>query len=105
MLMQSIGSEKDRWITTRQKLYNDKKTILGDLVLGTSFITYMGIFEGQFRERLLGTVWRTLMEQLKIKHTFFFSIRSLLGNEETIGSQILKGLPADTVSVENMIIL
>jgi len=46
MLMKSIGSEKDRWISTKLKLQNDRKTILGDLVLATCFITYLGLFEG-----------------------------------------------------------
>lgn len=105
MLMKSIGSEKDRWISTKLKLQNDRKSILGDLVLATCFITYLGLFEGQYREKMLQEVWRDIMEPLQIHHTVFLSIRSLLGNEEIVSGQILKGLPSDNVSIENMIIL
>jgi hypothetical protein len=62
--MQSIGTEKDRWITTKQKLQNDKTTVLGDLVLSTCFITYLGLFEGVYRMELLHEVWRDIMEGL-----------------------------------------
>ena len=86
MLMQSIGSEKERWIATKQKLQNDKFTIVGDLVLSTCFITYLGLFEGQYRNKILHEVWRDIAEHLEIKQTTFLSIRNTLGNEENIVS-------------------
>jgi hypothetical protein len=62
--MQSIGSEKDRWISTKHKLQNDRKTLLGDLVLATCFITYLGLFEGSYRAKMMNEVWRDVMETM-----------------------------------------
>ena len=79
--------------------------MLGDLVLATCFITYLGLFEGSYRAKMMNEVWRDVMEAMKIPHTALLSIRGLLGNEEVVAAYILKGLPGDSVSIENMIIL
>jgi len=51
--MNSLGNEKNRWIKTSERLLREKKSLLGDMILSTAFITYMGPFEGSFRERIV----------------------------------------------------
>ena len=48
-IMGSIGSEKDRWIEMKIKLAQAKKSLLGDSILSTAFVTYLGAFEGHYR--------------------------------------------------------
>ena len=52
-LMTSIGSERDRWIQTKKKLAEDKLSILGDMILATGFVNYLGPFEGSYRLKIL----------------------------------------------------
>ena len=62
-LMQSIGSEKDRWIATKQKLAEDKLSLLGDMILATCFINYLGPFEGTYRLKVMQDNWQKLNEK------------------------------------------
>ena len=50
--MSSIGSERDRWLQSIQKLKRDKVTLLGDLMLSTCFLVYLSMFEGSFRIKM-----------------------------------------------------
>ena len=59
-LMQSIGSEKDRWIATKSKLAEDKLSLLGDMILASCFVNYLGPFEGTYRMRLINESWTKL---------------------------------------------
>jgi dynein heavy chain len=56
-LMTSIGSERDRWILTKKKLAEDKLSILGDMILATGFVNYLGPFEGSYRLKILEESW------------------------------------------------
>ena len=41
-LMQSIGSEKDRWIATKKKLAEEKVSLLGDIVPVDIHFSHLG---------------------------------------------------------------
>ena len=55
--MDSIGSERDRWIQTKKKLADDKLSILGDMILSVGFVNYLGPFEGTYRLKVLEEIW------------------------------------------------
>lgn len=59
-LMTSIGSEKDRWIITKQKLAEDKRSLLGDMIIATCFVNYLGPYEGSYRIKILTESWQKL---------------------------------------------
>ena len=104
-LMSSIGSEKERWIATKAKLAEDKLSLLGDMILATAFITYLGPFEGSYRYRILREQWTKLVQRYRIKHTSHFNLKDILGDEEHMAEWTINGLPNENVSFENMIII
>jgi dynein heavy chain, axonemal len=104
-LMSSIGSEKDRWIQTKAKLGEDKQSLLGDMIIVTAFITYLGPFEGKYRNQILREKWQPLVGKYKIKHSPDFSLKNIIGDEEVIANWTIQGLPNENVSFENMIIM
>jgi len=59
--MNSLGNEKNRWIKTSERLLREKRSLLGDMILSTAFITYMGPFEGSYRERIVNQDWRIII--------------------------------------------
>ena len=103
--MQSIGSEKDRWIATKQKLAEDKLSLLGDMILATCFVNYLGPFEGTYRLKVLQDTWQKLNEKYHIKFTPDFTLKEILGDEEKISEWTIRGLPNETTAYENMIII
>ena len=103
--MESIGSEKDRWIATKKKLANDKLSLLGDMILASSFVCYLGPFEGSYRVKILQDTWQKLCGKYKCKYSFYFMLKEILGNVEKISDWTINGLPNETTAYENMIIV
>ena len=58
--MTSIGSEKERWILTKSKLAEDKLSLLGDMIIATCFVNYLGPYEGSYRMKTLTETWQKL---------------------------------------------
>ena len=104
-LMQSIGSEKDRWISTKAKLAEDKLSLLGDMILATCFVNYLGPFEGTYRLKALHDTWQKLNSKYQIRYSFDFSLKETLGDVESIADWTIRGLPNETTAYENMIII
>lgn len=103
--MTSIGSEKDRWITTKQKLAEDKLSLLGDMIIATSFVNYLGPYEGSYRIKILTEEWQKLNAKYQVKQTYDYSLKEILGDVEKISDWTLRGLPNENMSYENMIII
>jgi len=103
--MSSIGSEKERWITTKAKLAEDKISLLGDCILSAAFITYLGPFEGTYRMKIMRETWQPLISAYQIKQTTNFSLKEILGEVNQLAEWGINGLPNENVSYENMIII
>lgn len=103
--MSSIGGEKMRWISTKNKLAEDKLSLLGDMILATAFVTYLGPFDGTYREKIMSQTWMPLAAQFNIRVTPNFNLKEILGDVEKLADWGLKGLPNTLLSYENMIII
>jgi dynein heavy chain len=103
--MSSIGSEKDRWISTKAKLAEDKRSLLGDMILATAVLSYLGPFDGKFRQKIIKEKWMKFVKKYQIEYTYNFVLKDIVGNEEKITDWIIKGLPNERASIENMIIM
>lgn len=57
VLMNSLGNEKERWLKTSERLLSEKESLIGDIIISTSFITYLGPFEGFYREKIIKHEW------------------------------------------------
>lgn len=104
-LMNSLGNERERWLRTSQKLLEEKHSLLGDILLTTAFITYLGPFEGTYRELITLRDWKLLIESHGILVGNSFSLEDTVGNISQIQNWKLRGLPSDKQSIENMIIM
>ena len=61
ILMGSLGQEKERWLKQSEKLLKDKQSIVGDSILASTFLTYMGAFEGSYREKIVRESWKMIL--------------------------------------------
>ena len=103
--MGSLGNEKNRWIKTRDRLGREKLSMLGDMIVSASFITYLGPFEASFRERVVKKSWRGIVMKQDILVGEKISLKETIGNPQQLQNWVLKGIPSDNVSFENMIII
>jgi dynein heavy chain len=100
--MSSIGSEKYRWIFKKAKLAQDKRSILADMILATAVLSYLGPFDGKFRQKIIKEKWMKFIKNIKLSTLTTFFLKILLATRKK-RDWIIKGLPNERASIENMI--
>ncbi len=102
-LLGGLGGEKSRWTLQRHDMEARLVSVVGDTLLSSSIIAYLGVFTSAFRDTAVSS-WVQLMRQLNIDCSENFSFIKVLGEPVEIQKWVLNGLPNDSFSVENGII-
>ncbi|OAF71836.1 Dynein heavy chain 12, axonemal [Intoshia linei] len=103
-LIAGLGGEKDRWILAAEKLKTVYENILGDTLISAAMIAYLGPFTPKFRESALVS-WTEEVKRRKLPGSVFFSLSNTLGDPVLIQQWNLNGLPKDSFSIDNAIIV
>ncbi|OHS98393.1 Dynein heavy chain family protein [Tritrichomonas foetus] len=103
-IMSGLSGETARWSECAENLRNSSIFILGDSILITGVLTYLGAFSPSYRSNIINQ-WKTFLAGEGIKFSSSFTIESSLGNEVTIRDWIINGLPNDQHSIENALII
>lgn len=64
-LMKGLGGEKDRWKETAEQLTIDYDNVVGDVLVSSGALSYLGAFTGSYRTKI--------RKQWQNKLTVFFS--------------------------------
>ncbi|KAJ8920059.1 hypothetical protein NQ315_011713 [Exocentrus adspersus] len=103
-LVECLSGERDRWdetVAVLDKLYD---FLPGDCLLATAFISYMGPFVSSYRQDMM-TLWMSEAVKLEIVFSLDFKVINFLSDPTTIREWNIQGLPADSFSTENGIIV
>ncbi|XP_041110137.1 dynein heavy chain 3, axonemal-like isoform X2 [Polyodon spathula] len=103
-LISGLGGEKERWLQISQQLQDTYQNIVGDVLLSAGLVAYLGPFTPHFRQEVLKE-WSRMCKQKEIPVSPNFSLSATLGDPVSIMEWQLYGLPRDTFSVENAIIV
>uniref|UniRef100_A0A087YME5 Dynein axonemal heavy chain 17 n=1 Tax=Poecilia formosa TaxID=48698 RepID=A0A087YME5_POEFO len=83
-----------------------ERTLCGDVLLITAFISYLGYFTKRYRRHLMENCWRPfLRNQVPIPVTADLVPLTMLTDDADIAAWQNEGLPADGMSTENATIL
>uniref|UniRef100_A0A4W3K7X4 Dynein axonemal heavy chain 17 n=1 Tax=Callorhinchus milii TaxID=7868 RepID=A0A4W3K7X4_CALMI len=106
-LVGGLASEKIRWSESIAQFKEQDKTISGDVLLITAFVSYVGYFTKKYRTELLNDFWMPFLNKLKvpIPITPGLDPLSLLTDDVDIAAWNNEGLPSDRTSSENATIL
>lgn len=103
-LLQSLGHESQRWEKSSSNFSNILQCVIGDGLLLGAFLTYTGYFDFKTRGILLNT-WRDILDSIGILYRDQLSmVESLSKASDRLEWEVL-GLPADSLSMENGVIL
>jgi dynein heavy chain 1 len=103
-LLDSLGSEKERWESGSRTFETQMSTIAGDVLLSAAFLAYGGFFDQQYREDMWQG-WCQHLVDAGIKFKPELSLPEYLSTaDDRLGWQS-KSLPADDLCTENAIIL
>ncbi|XP_006898632.1 PREDICTED: LOW QUALITY PROTEIN: dynein heavy chain 9, axonemal [Elephantulus edwardii] len=106
-LVGGLASENVRWAEAVQSFQQQERTLCGDVLLITAFISYLGFFTKKYRQSLMDGAWRPYLNQLKVPIPVTPSLDPLrmLTDEADVATWQNEGLPADRMSMENATVL
>ncbi|KAG9476993.1 hypothetical protein GDO78_002401 [Eleutherodactylus coqui] len=103
-LINGLGGEKDRWTEAARLLGTKYTNLTGDVLLSSGTVAYLGAFTVDFRQQCQSK-WHVLCKEQKIPSSNDFSLSTTLGDPVKIRAWQIAGLPVDSFSIDNAIIV
>jgi len=103
-LIDGLSSEKVRWGKDLAIMEQETVQLVGDCLLGASFLSYLGVFTSKYRRQLLEDVWIPDVRERQIPLSEDFRIESLLTSDVEVQKWNGEGLPGDDHSIQNGIL-
>jgi dynein heavy chain, axonemal len=103
-LIESLGGEKVAWKEYAIRLGQDYIALTGDVLVSSGMIAYSGPFTAAYRAQIT-LEWSSECVSKKIPSSSEFSLQSCLGDPVKIRLWNIDGLPRDSFSIENGIII
>mmetsp|Transcript_54927 Transcript_54927/g.128448 ORF Transcript_54927/g.128448 Transcript_54927/m.128448 type:complete len:1244 (+) Transcript_54927:3-3734(+) len=100
VLTEGLADEGIRWRLTVEKLRKDIVNLTGDVFLSAAAISYYGPFTGVYRQSIVEE-WLICTKENGIPCGDDFDLRNVMGNPVEIRDWNIQGLPADSVSINN----
>ncbi|KAK9527005.1 hypothetical protein VZT92_015671 [Zoarces viviparus] len=103
-LIGGLGGEKDRWIEAARQLGIRYTNLTGDILLSSGTVSYLGAFTVDYRIECQEQ-WHILCQEKKIPCSEDLTLSNTLGNQVAIREWQIAGLPVDSYSTDNGIIV
>ncbi|KAG3085473.1 Dynein heavy chain 1, axonemal [Phytophthora cactorum] len=103
-LIGGLGGEEARWKETVAQLTLDYSNLTGDVLVSAGTISYLGAFTAEFREQLVAS-WHEALVKHKVPHSPGCDLIRTLQDPVKLRAWQIAGLPTDTVSTQNGIIM
>jgi dynein heavy chain len=102
-LVSGLRDEQIRWTDSRVQIQTNEINLLGDAVLCAAFCSYLGGFNGSYRESLLSE-WTRSLRSHRVHVREGWSPTADMGDASITRGWHLNGLPTDATSVENALL-
>lgn len=103
-LISGLGGEKDRWTEAARQLGIRYDNLTGDVLLSSGTVAYLGAFTVDYRAQCQKE-WLDCCKDKVIPSSTDFSLSHTLGDPIKIHGWQIAGLPVDSFSVDNGIIV
>lgn len=103
-LIHSLSKESDRWSKSSSSFEHILQNLVGDCLLMAAFLTYNGFFDFKARSVLMKR-WRSSLDLLGVEYREHLSMTEVLSNASDRLQWQSQGLPTDSLSIENGVIL
>src|SRR3989338_4607509 len=104
-LLQNLSHERRRWESESQNFRTQMATVVGDVLLSSAFLAYIGYFDEYFRHSVLIPKWIDKLEAHGISFKKDLSLIEYLSNPDHRLIWHANSLPTDDLCVENGIML
>lgn len=103
-LIGGLGGEKDRWTEAVRLLGIKYTNLIGDVLLSSAIVSYLGAFTVDYRVKCQNK-WHEVCMKRRIPCSEDFTLGSTLGNQVLVREWQIAGLPVDSFSTDNGIIV
>ncbi|KAM4603925.1 LOW QUALITY PROTEIN: dynein axonemal heavy chain 6-like [Polymixia lowei] len=103
-LTAALGDEQVRWEESVTLLEQEIYNAVGNVFIAAACVAYYGAFTSHYRQLLIDQ-WMAQCQELAIPISSNFSLINILGDPYVIRQWNTEGLPRDTVSTENGILV
>ncbi|XP_053412126.1 dynein axonemal heavy chain 3 [Nycticebus coucang] len=103
-LISGLGGEKDRWTEAARQLGIRYTNLTGDVLLSSGTVAYLGAFTVDYRAQCQSQ-WLAQCKNRVIPGSNDFSLSNTLGDPVKIRAWQIAGLPIDSFSIDNGIIV
>ncbi|KAM4714769.1 dynein axonemal heavy chain 2 [Anableps anableps] len=103
-LVMGLAGERVRWEERVTGLEVNMGYLVGDCLLASSFLSYMGPFLSNYRDELL-SIWMKEVLESQIQCTPGFNFAVFLSKPTVVRNWNIQGLPSDAFSTENGVII
>ncbi|KAG2451278.1 hypothetical protein HYH02_003884 [Chlamydomonas schloesseri] len=103
-LIGGLGGEKLRWTESAQALKDAAVALTGDMLVAAGIIAYCGAFTASFRQDIIES-FVDMVQNAGIPRSPRFSLATALGDPVKTREWLIAGLPNDSFSIENGIIV
>ena len=103
-LLGGLSTEKVRWEERVKTLSADYTNVIGNILVASGLIAYLGVFTVPYRDACLRQ-WLALLQSKGIPCDPAFSLSRILGDPMLIRQWGIWQLPKDSFSIDNAIIL
>ena len=104
-LVNGLASENVRWAESVKHFKEAEKTLPGDVLLITAFVSYVGCFGRRYRLSLMEEKWIPHIKSSTIPTTDGLDPLTLLVDDATVAGWNNQDLPSDRMSTENATIM
>ncbi|XP_072318696.1 dynein axonemal heavy chain 6 [Eucyclogobius newberryi] len=103
-LTSALGDEQVRWELSVKQFNQELINVVGNVFIAAACVAYYGAFTSHYRQLLIDQ-WINRCQELNIPISSSFSLINILGDPYVIRQWNTEGLPRDTVSTENAILV
>ncbi|KAL3130871.1 hypothetical protein ABBQ38_000200 [Trebouxia sp. C0009 RCD-2024] len=103
-LISALGDEAGRWGVSADTLATRLQLLIGDVFLAAACISYVGPLTGTYRDDLVSG-WAQRCQELHVPVSTPFTLQATLATPMSIREWSLQGLPSDSVSMDNAILV
>eukprot|EP01029_Cantina_marsupialis_P005813 TRINITY_DN1630_c1_g1_i2.p1 TRINITY_DN1630_c1_g1~~TRINITY_DN1630_c1_g1_i2.p1 ORF type:complete len:2520 (+),score=925.36 TRINITY_DN1630_c1_g1_i2:475-7560(+) len=103
-LIGGLGGEKTRWTQFTKDLQYTYDNLVGDILLSSGIIAYLGAFTAGYRQECVDQ-WSALLIEKKIPSSKEFDLVTTLGDQVEIRDWTIAKLPNDQFSISNAIMM
>jgi dynein heavy chain len=104
-LIGALSGERERWTQQASEFRDIIRRLVGDVAIACAFVSYCGPFNADFRHQLLNQSFQGKCKQLRIPCSDNLNIVKFLVDETRVADWQLEGLPADSHSTQNAIMI